>query len=131
MALTFRKAGSAMVVTTLTTAASFLATCISPIMPIISFGIYAAIVVCINFLMIISTMPLVIFVYELDIKPNFQCCGVLIKCIRNRLLPKNADVVSDIGQASLLEGGSNEIVVSFSYQGRSQGLLNCKPLEKA
>ena len=71
MAYTFRKAGSAMAVTSVTTAASFLATCISPVMPIISFGLFAAIVVVVNFFMIITTVPLVIMVHEVHIKPNF------------------------------------------------------------
>jgi protein dispatched 1 len=74
LAYTFRKAGSAMAVTSVTTAASFLATCISPIMPVISFGVFACIVVVMNFLMIIATVPIIIIVYEVDIEPWFRCC---------------------------------------------------------
>lgn len=75
MAYTFRKAGSAMAVTSVTTAASFLATCISPVMPIISFGLFAAITVVVNFAMIISTVPLIIMVHEVHVKPYFKCCS--------------------------------------------------------
>ena len=74
LAYTFRKAGSAMAVTSVTTAASFLATCISPVMPVISFGLFACLVVVMNFFMIIATVPIVIIVYEVEIEPRFRCC---------------------------------------------------------
>lgn len=61
-----------MLVTSLTTAASFLATCISPIMMMISFGIFAATLVTINFMLIIIVMPCVYIFYEKHI--NTLCC---------------------------------------------------------
>lgn len=111
MAYTFRKAGSAMAVTSVTTAASFLATCISPVMPIISFGLFAAIVVFVNFLMIILTVPLIIMVYEVDIRPNFQCCRAFCKFLKFNCCSscfKKSDIVSDIGTASSMNNSQHE-----------------------
>jgi predicted RND superfamily exporter protein len=68
MAYTFRKAGWAMFETSITTAASFIATCITPIMPILSFGMYATIVVTVNYIMIIIFIPSVFLLYERDLK---------------------------------------------------------------
>ena len=72
LAYTIRKSRGAMLVTSLTTAASFLATCISPIMMMISFGIFAATLVTINFALIIIVMPCVYIFYENHVKT--LCC---------------------------------------------------------
>ena len=66
-----RKATNAMLVTSVTTAVSFLATCISPIMPIVSFGLFAALVISVNFLLIILVLPNIYLLYELQIRKRF------------------------------------------------------------
>lgn len=73
MGYTIRKASSAMLITSVTTAASFLATGISPIMPLVSFSIFSAIVVVVNYILIIGVLPAVYFLYEMHIAPYFQC----------------------------------------------------------
>ena len=82
LAYTFRKAASAMLVTSITTAVSFMSTCISPIMPIVSFGIFASIVVTINYLLIVLLLPSIYLCYEIHVRPNFQCFKKLSKCCR-------------------------------------------------
>lgn len=73
MAYTIRKSAKAMMITSLTTIVSFLATSFSNIMPISSFGIFAAIVVAVNYLIVILVMPPFIIIYEKYIKERFKC----------------------------------------------------------
>jgi len=73
LAFTFKKASSAMFVTSVTTAASFLATCFSPIMPICSFGIFSGIVIAVNYLMIMLTLPNIYLFYDRFIHRRFRC----------------------------------------------------------
>ena len=71
LSYTIRKATNAMMITSITTAVSFLATCISPIMPIVSFGLFAALVVTINFIMIILILPNLYLCYYIHIRKRF------------------------------------------------------------
>lgn len=62
MALTFRRAAWAMLATSSTTSAAFLATGLSDIMPISAFGIFAGILVPINYLLTIFFMPCILII---------------------------------------------------------------------
>lgn len=64
MAFTFRRASKAMLATSSTTAAAFLATGFSKIMPISSFGFFAGILVPVNYLLVISYFPTLLIIYE-------------------------------------------------------------------
>lgn len=68
MAYTFRRAANAMLATSSTTAACFFATGMSEIMPLASFGIFAGILVPINFLLVITAFPIFIMFYERKFK---------------------------------------------------------------
>lgn len=57
MAYSFRRASRAIAVTSSTTAAAFFANYFSPIMPIKSFGIFAGILVLINYVLTIMVFP--------------------------------------------------------------------------
>lgn len=57
MAYSFRRASRAIAVTSSTTAAAFFANFFSPIMPIKSFGIFAGIVVLVNYVLTIMVFP--------------------------------------------------------------------------
>ena len=79
MAYTFRRSFQAIAVTSSTTAAAFLATTASKIKPIKSFGIYAAIVVPLNFVMIVLMMPSIQIFHDRQIMPRCakrKCCCV-------------------------------------------------------
>lgn len=73
MAYTFRKASNAMLITSVTTAVSFLATGISPIMPLVAFGVFSALVVVFNYLLILLALPSIYLLYEVHIAPYFKC----------------------------------------------------------
>ena len=68
MAFAFRRGVRAITVTSSTTAVAFLANFFSPLMPIRSFGIFAGIIVPINFLLIMLFFPPAVVIYE----KNFQ-----------------------------------------------------------
>lgn len=73
MAVTFRRASKAMLATSSTTAAAFLATAFSKIMPISSFGYFAAILIPINFLLVITFFPCCLMVFERYTKHMCLC----------------------------------------------------------
>eukprot|EP00924_Labyrinthula_sp_SR-Ha-C_P009334 snap_masked-scaffold_2-processed-gene-20.7-mRNA-1 protein AED:1.00 eAED:1.00 QI:0/0/0/0/1/1/2/0/759 len=67
---TMSVAGKAVFNTTSTTVGAFLATSSSPVAPISSFGIYAAMVVFSNFLYIFTLFPAMFLIYTLKYKPD-------------------------------------------------------------
>jgi len=81
----FRKAYSAMLVTSMTTSLSFLATCFSPSMPICSFGIFAAIVILVNYLLIIVALPNIYLFNEYYIAESCCSCKKARKFLSEKL----------------------------------------------
>ena len=75
LAYTFRRAARATAVTSSTTSVAFLANAFSPMMPIASFGIYAAIIVSVNFFLIIIMYPPMIVWYDKKLEGKWICCG--------------------------------------------------------
>lgn len=57
LSYTYRRAATAMFITSMTTVISFLATAITPIMPIMAFGIFAAITISLNYILTITVFP--------------------------------------------------------------------------
>ena len=66
----YARALQSMANTSLTTAAAFLATAISPIMPIAAFGIYAAICVLMNYVLAMTMLPAVLIWHH----NSSKCC---------------------------------------------------------
>lgn len=64
MAIAFKKASLAMLVTSATTTAAFIVTGFSDLMPVSSFGFYAATLIPVNYLLVILYFPAVLAVYE-------------------------------------------------------------------
>lgn len=63
MAVTFRRASKAILATSSTTGAAFLATGLSTIMPISSFGFFAGVLIPINFILVITFYPVLLMIY--------------------------------------------------------------------
>ena len=61
---TWRRAGRAMAVTSSTTAVAFLANAFSEIMPIKAVSIYAAVIICVNYFLIVLIMPSTLMFYK-------------------------------------------------------------------
>ena len=72
MAYAFRRSFRAIAVTSSTTAVAFLANASSEIRPIRAFGIFAAIIVPVNFLIVIMVMPSVQIIYDRHLKSYFS-----------------------------------------------------------
>ena len=94
LAYSFRRAARATATTSSTTSVAFLANAFSPIMPIASFGIYAAVIISVNYALIIMVFPPLIIWYE--------------NCLKDRYCPYmkkyNEDKVIDLADESVEEG---------------------------
>ena len=78
MAYSVKRAAKAIAVTSSTTSVAFFANAGSPLIPIKAFGIYASIMVIVNYGMVILVMPSVQMIYETKIKHKEKCpcaCG--------------------------------------------------------
>lgn len=64
MAVTFKRAAKSMLATSSTTSAAFVATGLSQIMPISSLGIFASILIPMNFLLIITFFPALLIIHH-------------------------------------------------------------------
>ena len=82
MSYAFRRAASAIAVTSSTTSVAFAANGFSPIIPIRAFGIYAAIIVVVNYGMVVMIMPSLMIVYERNFAGRFGYCAVLADCCK-------------------------------------------------
>ena len=74
MAYVFRRASRAMSLTSSTTMAAFVANIFSPLMPIQSFGIYAGIIVPMQFFLVVLIFPSSVVFYELKMLKYCNCC---------------------------------------------------------
>ena len=85
----WRKAASAMLVTSLTTCAVFFATATSPLLNIKSFGIYAAIVIFLDYIYVITWLPAATVLYNKWFENTGLCkcvlpgrhCVVVLTCL--------------------------------------------------
>lgn len=73
MVWSFKKAAGAMLVTSLTTFVAFLVTAITQIINIRVFGVFAGVLIFINFLMVVSIFPCLIVVHDRFVKPYKPC----------------------------------------------------------
>lgn len=73
MSYAWKRAVRAIAVTSGTTAVAFLANVLSPMMPIISFGIYAAIIIPANYVLVIFIYPSAVIIYENKFA-KYKCC---------------------------------------------------------
>ena len=94
LAYAFRRAARATATTSSTTSVAFLANAFSPIMPIASFGIYAAVIITVNYALIIMVFPPLIIWYEYCLKDRY--CPYMKKY--------NEDKVINIADESIEEG---------------------------
>ncbi|XP_013379632.1 uncharacterized protein LOC106151089 [Lingula anatina] len=70
----YRRAAGTMLVTSLTTMAAFLASSVSPLLPIRSFGVFAGIMIGVNYLTVITFLPAVVVIYHIYFKKYCCCC---------------------------------------------------------
>ena len=78
MSYAWLRARRAIAVTSSTTAVAFLANVFSPMMPIQSFAVYAAVIIPVNFFLIVLLFPPAVIVYESKFA-KFKCCCCCLK----------------------------------------------------
>jgi predicted RND superfamily exporter protein len=91
MAYSFRRAARAMAVTSATTSVAFMANISSPMLPIRAFGVFAGVIVPVNYLLVCMLFPPATILYEKYINGCFHNLCCLIFCFRKR---KIAEVVN-------------------------------------
>lgn len=73
MSYAWKRATKAMLVTTSTTCLAFLSTALSSIVPIRSFGLYAAIIIPVNYILIIVMLPPMLIFYDKYLAHRLFC----------------------------------------------------------
>ena len=73
MAKAYKSSCKALLVTSFTTAAAFLATGFSEIMPISSFGYFAAFLILANYLLAVTLFPAAVVLFRKCAIPRFSC----------------------------------------------------------
>jgi predicted RND superfamily exporter protein len=84
MAYSFRRAARAMAVTSSTTSVAFMANIASPMLPIRAFGVFAGVIVPINYLLVCMLFPPATIIYDKYIHGCFHNLCCLIFCCRKR-----------------------------------------------
>lgn len=95
--------------TSFTTATAFVATAFSPLMPIATFGVYAAITIVVNYLFVITLMPPVVVVAELYFSKNCWESSTRTKSIEGN---KSGDVELVVKNAAADEAAAYHPVAS-------------------
>eukprot|EP00962_Isochrysis_galbana_P038414 scaffold13637_cov112-Isochrysis_galbana.AAC.1 len=67
--------------TSLTTAVAFIATGVSPVMPVAAFGYYAAIAILMNYILAISFLPAAVIIWEVHLR-KAKCVGCCFPCVK-------------------------------------------------
>ena len=106
---THRKAASAMLVTSLTTAAGFFSTSVSLLAPIRQFGFFLGAVVCSNYVLVITFFPAAVIAHarygHAISRAISRCCrsNRLGRIVLNKLSPQSMGVVAPLDDAAGLE----------------------------
>lgn len=98
MSYAFKRALKTMAVTSITRVGVFLANIFSPIMAIQSFGIYAAIIIPVNFFLILSIFPAAIIIYEQNFAKYVFCCCFCSK-IKEEYKDRSDEMLSEMESA--------------------------------
>jgi len=119
MIYTYRRSVSTMINTSLTTAVAFLATGLSPIMPISAFGIFAALCVIANFALSVTFWPAAVVVYEVWLsKPRCEMITAIVTIVIG-------SIVTIIGILSLTPALEQPTLVAVSVLTVGLVLLGC------
>jgi hypothetical protein len=76
MDYTYKRAAGAMLTTSFTTCVAFIATAVSPLMPLSAFGIFASCAVFLNYVLVMLVFPCLVFIWEITGRKSCCCCNV-------------------------------------------------------
>ena len=80
MDYTYKRAASAMLTTSFTTAVAFVTTATSPVMPISAFGVFAAFAVIMNYVLVMTVFPCLVYIWHVTGRRSCCCCNLLGCC---------------------------------------------------
>jgi predicted RND superfamily exporter protein len=113
LAYSFRRAARATATTSSTTSVAFLANAFSPIMPIASFGIYAAVIITVNYALIIMVFPPLIIWYENCLKERY--CPYMKKYTEDKVIDISDDTLEEGRLEQFFGGNWNNMVKTYRY----------------
>ena len=122
MSYTFRRATTAMAITSATTFIAFLATYFSPIMPVSSFGVWAGTAVMVNYLLVITYFPAMVafhYQYVRKYELRFAFCAEGKACIRKLFRGKEEEKKSEKRRQSIEIVSKDVDVDESAYQLRA------------
>jgi len=102
MSWVFRRTGTAMAITSATTCSAFLCTLITPLVEIKSFGIFAACVIFIDYVLVMSLFCTAVVIYHDRYEDRKAICGCCTDCTYTEPSP------TETAQEALKNGESNE-----------------------
>ena len=111
MSFTWRRASKALVVTTATTFFAFIGTAFSSIMPIAAFGIFACLVVAMNYVLTITLYPAFLSYWYQNVKHKEKCCNcwnnMCNKCSKTKPQSKTPNTPdNNNGTATLMDSNN-------------------------
>lgn len=113
MAYSFRRAARATATTSSTTSVAFLSNAFSRIMPIASFGIYAAIIIAVNYVLIVLMLPPIIIWYDTYWKERY--CPGMNKYTKDKVEDLQDDEPKQSVFDQFFEGPFNTMVKTYKY----------------
>jgi protein dispatched 1 len=114
LAYSFRRAARATATTSSTTSVAFLANAFSPIMPIASFGIYAAVIILVNYGIIIMFFPPLMIWYDNCLAERF--CPYMKKYNADKVIKLDEEDAPKFGKLEQFFGGPwNNMVKTYRY----------------
>eukprot|EP00466_Bigelowiella_natans_P001647 jgi/Bigna1/140249/aug1.55_g14957 len=96
MEISFTSSVGSIFTTSFTTIVSFLATSVSPVMPIGSFGILAATAILLNFILVISLVPAILVTNHVWFEKKKFCCYGMYRMILDERDEDKPSVLGDI-----------------------------------
>ena len=103
MSWVYRRTGTAMAITSATTCAAFLCTLITPLSSIQSFGIFAACVILIDYVLVMSLFCTAVVIYH-DRYENRARCGCCCPCgVQNPSVTENAKAALEANDGEFMK----------------------------
>ena len=76
MDYTYKRAATAMLTTSFTTCIAFIATAVSPLMPLSAFGLFASCAVFLNYVLVMLVFPCLVYIWEITGRKSCCCCNL-------------------------------------------------------
>lgn len=120
MSWVYRRSGNAMAITSATTCAAFLATMITPLASIKTFGIFTALVILVDYILVMTLFCTAVVIYHNKFEDR-SCCGCCAAQGKN-----SSPTPTEKAYDELLENGGSTDRVSEFFKEKFAGFINIK-----